>query len=595
MSEENKENTSVKEEVEEPKIIDETKVEEAPPEGLPEPKKSKGIPTKTLIILVAVAVVLVGALGAMAYKNFKDNKTVQVVASVTPSAVPSLDVKTATATPDRVIDDGVTWISPQKLDDQGLFEKVTADSAYDSADYYKVGTTSTGGDIILATVNLNEMTGGYLPIHRFIKNGDSYKRIVQNSADFGSEGYSITKKTTNDESYVFKSLISDKVISKDQTDLISVQSPRFTLTTDPNATQKKIASTKWGDLILETSKSYSTNDINKDSLDKTTIVKVARYFIKLNDSSETTYDVRPKFLRDDNTFDLDYKISKVQSEQYDKFDMGGCGFGLGAFPLMADADSLKNNQLVGTKDGSSVYTITDPSNKTLNYAYMLYKSDQAANKISSDDFAQSYGFVYWIDAYGSTIGYLRSDYKPAMECGKPVVYLYPTKTTNFSVRVGANVTESDPLYQGIWKGIANPDGSLVVDGKTYPNLFWEGKGIGEYPKVDFGKVIPSSQVQEVITADLKSMSLNNQEISDFLAFWLDKMPQTPYTRLSWLTNNELDKLAPLSINPKPDSVIRVFLDFSGLNTKAQINSQVLPQFKRSGFTAVEWGGLLKGM
>ena len=555
--------------------------------------KPKGIPTKTLIIAVAACVVLVGALGVLAYKNSKDSKGIQVASSPTPSSVPSLKVETAT--PDKVVDDGVTWLSPQKIDDQGLFEKSGNDSSYTSADYYKVGSTSTGGEVILALANFDGIGGLTQPIHRFIKNGDSYKRIAQNSADFGSDGYYTTKKVTNDSSYVFKSLIPDKIISKDQTDLVSVQTPRFTISPDPEATAKKIASTKWGDLILETSKSYSANDINQDSSDKTTIVKVSRYFIKLNDSSELVYDVRPKFLRDDSTFDLDYKLSKVDGLKYDKFDMGGCGFGLGAFPLMSDSDSLKENSVVGTKSGSSVYAITDTSNKTLDYAYMLYKSDQASDKISSDEFSAEYGFVYWVDAYGSTIGYLKSDYKPAMECGKPVVYLYPTKTTSFTVKVGANVTKSDPEYLSGWSGVANPDGSLEVKGNKYSNLFWEGKGIGEYPKVDFGRVVPSSQAKDQIISDLRAMNLNSQEISDFVDFWGDKLPKTAFTRLSWLTNKDLDKLAPLSISPKPESVIRVFLDFSGLNTDAQLNSQILPKFERKGFTAVEWGGLLKGI
>ena len=75
---------------------------------------------------------------------------------------------------------------------------------------------------------------------------------------------------------------------------------------------------------------------------------------------------------------------------------------------------------------------------------------------------------------------------------------------------------------------------------------------------------------------------------------MTKLPDSKYVRLSWLTNKDMDKLAPLSISPKPQSVIRVFLDFSGLNAKSDLKPQVLPKFTRSGFTAVEWGGLLKG-
>jgi len=555
------------------------------------PLKPPVISTKVLLVLVVIAVVFVGALGALAYNNYRDTKKIKPAMSATPSPIPSLAV--GTASPDRVVDEGVTWLTPQKITDQELFEKSGEDSAYTSTDYYKVGTTLSGGEIILARVNLDAMMGGNTPIHRIIKNGDSYKRIVQNSAEINNDGYFPTKKLTDDSSYVFKSLVPDKIISKDQTDLISVQNPSFPLEKDPESETKKITSTKWGDLYLELAGSYSANDVNQDSSDKTPIVKVARYFIKLNDSTEMSYEVRPKFLRDDNTFDLDYKETKVDGQKYDKFEMGGCGFGLGVFPYLVDSDSLKNNDLIGTQGGSSVYGITNPENKTINYAYMLYKSDNAPGKIDISEFISNFGLVYFVDAYGSPIAYLKSDYKPAIECGKPVVYLYPEKKIDFKVTVGADVTKSEPLYEKFWQGVAYPDGKLEVDGKDYPNLFWEGKGIGQYPKVDFGKVVKSDDVKLTIVSDLKAMSLNDQEISDFLGFWLEKMPKTPYTRISWLTNFELNKLAPLSVKPKPDSVIRVFMDFAPLNTKAEIKNQSLPKFQRKGFTVVEWGGLLK--
>ena len=88
------------------------------------------------------------------------------------------------------------------------------------------------------------------------------------------------------------------------------------------------------------------------------------------------------------------------------------------------------------------------------------------------------------------------------------------------------------------------------------------------------------------------MGLNAKEIADFRDFWLAKMPTTPYTRLTWLTTGEMNTLAPLAVSPKPDTMIRVFLDFAGLSSKENISPQILPHYDRNGFTLVEWGGLL---
>ena len=48
--------------------------------------------------------------------------------------------------------------------------------------------------------------------------------------------------------------------------------------------------------------------------------------------------------------------------------------------------------------------------------------------------------------------------------------------------------------------------------------------------------------------------------------------------------------APLTINPKPDSVLRVFMVYKPLDEKIKIEEQEIKPFERSGFTVIEWGG-----
>ena len=47
---------------------------------------------------------------------------------------------------------------------------------------------------------------------------------------------------------------------------------------------------------------------------------------------------------------------------------------------------------------------------------------------------------------------------------------------------------------------------------------------------------------------------------------------------------------PLYIDPEPDTIIRVLMEFKPLNKKTKINEQKLVTPKRNGFTVVEWGG-----
>ena len=47
---------------------------------------------------------------------------------------------------------------------------------------------------------------------------------------------------------------------------------------------------------------------------------------------------------------------------------------------------------------------------------------------------------------------------------------------------------------------------------------------------------------------------------------------------------------PLEINPNPDTVIRVMMQFKGVKNCKAIKEQELYTPERKGFTVVEWGG-----
>ncbi len=47
---------------------------------------------------------------------------------------------------------------------------------------------------------------------------------------------------------------------------------------------------------------------------------------------------------------------------------------------------------------------------------------------------------------------------------------------------------------------------------------------------------------------------------------------------------------PLNITPEPETLIRVFMEFKGLDKNVTINEQELNKVERNGYTVVEWGG-----
>ncbi len=68
------------------------------------------------------------------------------------------------------------------------------------------------------------------------------------------------------------------------------------------------------------------------------------------------------------------------------------------------------------------------------------------------------------------------------------------------------------------------------------------------------------------------------------------MQDAPYYRISFLMNDIMDRVAPFTIIPKPDSIQRVFMDFTELKNPIQIPEQHLIPFVRTGFSVIEWGG-----
>ncbi len=60
--------------------------------------------------------------------------------------------------------------------------------------------------------------------------------------------------------------------------------------------------------------------------------------------------------------------------------------------------------------------------------------------------------------------------------------------------------------------------------------------------------------------------------------------------LIYFAQEDYTNIAPLTIKPKPDSILRVFMVFKNLDKKIKIEQQKLKPFERNGFSVIEWGG-----
>jgi len=279
---------------------------------------------------------------------------------------------------------------------------------------------------------------------------------------------------------------------------------------------------------------------------------------------------------------------------------GGCGGG----PVTVTTEQLGPLKIVGTlSNGETIYMPSDLKNNILvkqRYDQWLPyygNGDGEDEKPSFEEYLRQYPVPFFVrkNAFGAWVTFVSDRSGSMAECGKPVIYLYPEKETNVSVRLPSkiNVTVSDPTYpRGGWNVLATPDGSLLYkDGETYGSLFWEGTGV-DYSTPKTGFIVKDGEVSNFLTKTLPKYGLNPTEAKEFMDFWVPLFKGAPYYRISFLTD-DWSKAAPLNVSPAPRTQIRIFMDWSPLAGLIEIPEPTITTPSRNGFTLVEWGGLLR--
>ena len=193
-----------------------------------------------------------------------------------------------------------------------------------------------------------------------------------------------------------------------------------------------------------------------------------------------------------------------------------------------------------------------------------------------------------------------SNYSESNAFGKPVIYLYPEQKQEISVQLDykgklfATYPDYNKEIKG-WEVTAFPNGDLIshADKKEYSYLFWEGYSEN---KIDWdlstGFVVKGSDTKKFLQKKLSKMGLTPREYNEFIVYWFPKMQNNKYNIIHFAEKQYTDT-APLKITPKPDSLLRIFMVFKGINSENDVK-EIMPQktksFKRKGFSVVEWGG-----
>src|SRR3989338_8185614 len=342
-------------------------------------------------------------------------------------------------------------------------------------------------------------------------------------------------------------------------------------------------------------------------------VGLQQFYRVREDGRLVWYDLEIPFFAYDKTNEYDllsrgvprllWEGSKVNEAMYSKAKVGGCG--VTELMNVVDDETVEELNLVYVADTLNAHERVDASSLRVytpqNLSHGLLPQTrydvERGEMVPVTEVSGGYPFVLFEDSFGRWVLLTHTEIVPAAECGKPVIYLYPEKEMDVTVRVepqgGFSFTE--PEYKDGWRVTAYPNGRLVNldDGAEYPYLFWEGRG-GLYAEPERYWVVAQSDVHDFLVNTLGQMGLNERETADFVEFWEPRMQSAPFYKIGFHGTDVMDELAPLSLSVKPDSVFRVLMDYEELEKPIEQNPPLhIPHFERRGFSVLEWGGVIR--
>jgi hypothetical protein len=319
---------------------------------------------------------------------------------------------------------------------------------------------------------------------------------------------------------------------------------------------------------------------------------------------------------------------------YDKYDMAfpqACGFDTDTLIVKNISDS--DLEKIGNAGDVLLYLLKDKNHALLKTAYQVKISEPYKMMVESKDpnvklppdyaaYVAKNPLLFFKDNWGRWVMLGEYDFLLPGGCGKPVLYLYPEKPTEVTVQFEnkMNFDVTIPTYQNEWRVLAAPSGKLIdlqpqltdcqkidtekkgseyakisCQNNSYPYLYWAGNTFAKYPKVDGGWIVDAKNLTKFMSDKLDEVGFDKQEKADMLEYWLPQMQNknAPWYRVSFLQTRQLNQFIPMTINPVPSHVYRVFLDWEPMASKPNVEliPQELEKVVRRGFTVVEWGGL----
>lgn len=174
----------------------------------------------------------------------------------------------------------------------------------------------------------------------------------------------------------------------------------------------------------------------------------------------------------------------------------------------------------------------------------------------------------------------------------PNIYLYPEEASNISVKLTildeyGYFTLTEPEHgDGGWDVWVEPDG--LIDG-TYNYLYYAGVHKTEFQEIE-GWAVEEEDVFRWFEDKMLQIGFNQNEIDDFIEYWLEHLPPSPCYHIYPQDTEIVDARVAIDIIPEPDTLERLWFFIDTVDfCEAILEPEERSPFFRNGFTVVEWG------
>ena len=264
------------------------------------------------------------------------------------------------------------------------------------------------------------------------------------------------------------------------------------------------------------------------------------------------------------------------------------------FVLLAQPDEEYHDGRITYID--SVFKLnTCGGNSKISYTHEFINPDTILLKVICENYTPKH---FYVRPQRDTFFDVSFGYSMFGKTRKPIIYLYPKEETDVDIKLNFNgeLSNTYPDYGDGWQVAAKPNGDLInkKDNSKHRYLFWDGINNKNFKVSDFetGFVVKKDETLQFLDSSLTKLGLNDYEKNDFITFWMPLMKQNDYNFVHFIINQECDQIATLDVAPKPDTELRVYILYAKTDANQKVKSQILKTTERTGFTLVEWGGIV---